>query len=262
MNDYHVHTALCGHAEGSVREYVAAAIAAGFKEIGFADHIPLPQIDDSSGRMREEDFPRYLAMIEEARFEFPQITIRLGLEADYIPPYLGYVRDFISSHPFDYVIGSVHYIDDWNFDHPEHIHRCETYGVDALYHDYYALVEAAAGSALFDVIGHFDLPKKFGHRPGGDLSAEIEAILRVMAREGLALDVNTGGWRKPVQDLYPSADILHRACAHDVPIVFGSDAHHPREVGYRFAEAARSVREAGYETCTAFAGRKPIQKPF
>jgi len=142
-----------------------------------------------------------------------------------------------------------------------HIHRCETKGVDALYRDYYELVEVAAGCGLFDFIGHLDLVKKFGHRPAVDLTA-AKVVLRSMAREGLALDVNTGGWRKPARDLYPSADIPHRVRAHDVIIVFGSDAHHPREVGHRLSEAAQRAREAGCEICTAFSERRSIQAPF
>ncbi len=257
-----MHTALCRHGEGDVADYVESALAMGLEEIGFAEHIPMPQIDDPSGRMSISEFPAYLRQIEAARLHYPQITIRLGLEADYIPEHREYIAEFIAGYAFDYVIGSVHFVGDWNFDHPACIDRYDTYGVDALYRDYYGLLREAAGSGLFDIIGHFDLPKKFGHRPVGDLSPDIETTLEVIRARGLALDVNTAGLRKPVRELYPSETILGRAAALGIRITLGSDAHHPGEVGFAFAEVCRRLRLLGFTEALRFERRLARATPL
>jgi len=81
--DYHLHTPLCHHAEGSPVEYARAAVALGLDEIGFSDHNPMrTQFDD--WRMAIGDLPRYLEIVQEARELCPALTIRLGLECDFI----------------------------------------------------------------------------------------------------------------------------------------------------------------------------------
>jgi len=260
--DYHIHTALCRHGEGEVAEYVESALAMGLQEIGFSEHIPMPQIYDPTGRMHISEFPYYVKQIESARVKYPQICIRLGLEADYFPEHHDYIAEFIAGYAFDYVIGSVHFLGDWNFDHPDYISRYEEYGVDAVYRDYYALIRQTAASALFDSIGHFDLPKKFGHRPSCDLSDEVETTLQAIRDHGLALDVNTAGLRKPVGELYPSEEILNRAAEMGIPVMLGSDAHHPREVGWAFAATCCRLQELGFTSTVQLEQRRKKAVPL
>lgn len=256
LNDYHVHSHLCRHGEGKISEYVAAAVIQGMTEIGFAEHIPLPQIDDPDGRMHWSDFPLYYKEIEAAQKAFPEITIRIGLEADFFPEYVDYLSRFIADYPFDYIIGSIHFLGDWNFDHPKYVGRYHDYGIDSVYRDYYYLLRQAAGCGLFDIIGHFDLPKKYGYLPTIDLTDEIEMSLLEIHNNGLALDVNTSGLRKPSGEIYPSASILRRAKELDIPIVLGSDAHNPQEVGWHFQEVIALLREIGYTKIHSFEKRQ------
>ena len=79
LADYHVHTPLCHHASGWPVEYARRAVELGLGELGFADHSPMPAHFDD-WRMLREDLPRYLDEVEKARAQFPQLTIRLGLE--------------------------------------------------------------------------------------------------------------------------------------------------------------------------------------
>ncbi len=258
MNDYHLHSYLCKHGEGRIRDYVEAALAKGLREIGFAEHMPVPGLYDPDGRMTIEEFPVYLHDVAEAQRSYPDIKIRLGIEAEYMPSRLDFIRDFLAQHPFDFVIGSVHFLDDWDFTNPAHAHRFPDYGVDETFRAYYRLLAKAAASGLYDVIGHFDIPKKFGHVPAQDLSEEIERALQIIKKENLALDVNTSGLRKPVREIHPSPAILRRAFALGIPIVIGSDAHHPKEVAHHFAETCTVIREIGYQQACTFAQRKRL----
>lgn len=243
-------------------DYVRAAIERDLKEIGFAEHIPLPQIRDITGRMDLSEFPTYCREIEAAQKEFPQIQIRFGLEADYISQHLDYIAGFIQAYPFDYIIGSVHYLGIWNFDHPDYVGQYEAYGVDHVYRDYYKLLQQAASCGLFDIIGHFDLPKKFGHVAVDDCSDAIDATLKMIKQKDLTLDVNTSGLRKPVGDIYPSEDILRRAFVLGIPISLGSDAHRPQEVGYHFNQTVALLQNIGYREYVSFEKRKRYKTSF
>ena len=88
--------------------------------------------------------------------------------------------------------------------------------------------------------------KKFGHRPSVTLEQEIEATARRFREEGVSVEVNTSGLRKPVGEIYPSAILLEAYYTQGVPIVFGSDAHAPKEVGQDFDQALLFARQTGY----------------
>ena len=252
--DSHVHTPLCQHATGSPLEYAQAAVKAGLAGITFTDHIPMPAWFDAPWRMRRDQLGEYVDSVLEAREAVAgQLEVRLGLEADHHPGTERWVAELLDAYPWDYVIGSVHYLGAWGFDNPEYVEEYDRRDLTHLYRDYYALMDGAARSGLFDAIGHLDLPKKFGHRdPDG---AAALAALDVIAARGLALDFNTAGWRKLVNEAYPAPDLVRAAALRGIPFVLGSDAHRPEEVGFRFPEALRELRETGARAVT-FKGRQ------
>lgn len=253
---------MCRHGEGHIYEYVETAIERGIDEVGFAEHMPIPGLHDPDGRMSIEEFPIYLREIEDAKSQYSEISIRLGIEADFIPQYMEFVDKFLSEYPFDFVIGSVHFIDDWDFSHPDFIEKYHTFGIDETYKSYYKLLAEAASSGLFDVIGHFDQPKKFGHQPTTDLTQYVENALTIIREKDLALDVNTAGIRKPVGEIYPSEDILRRANKLGIPVILGSDAHRPQDVGSHFSEARALLLATGYEQQCAFRNRTRMLFPI
>src|SRR5437588_11882471 len=110
LADYHMHTTLCGHATGTVDEYVRRALELGLDEIGFSEHLYLyhlpPEERDPELAMREDEMPVYIRMVEEARERYPDIDIRLGLEADYIPGHEERLSRILSQFDWDYVYGS------------------------------------------------------------------------------------------------------------------------------------------------------------
>lgn len=249
LYDSHLHTPLCGHATGHPREYAQAALDAGLAGLCFTDHTPMPAWYDAPWRMRLEQLQEYVDDVRAVQDEFKgKLEVRLGLEADYHPGTEGYVEQVLALHDWDYVIGSVHYLGAWGFDNPEFEEEYERRNLHELYRDYYALVEAAARTRLFDSLGHLDLPKKFGHRdPDG--YAALHA-LDVVADLRVSLDFNTAGWRKPVAEAYPAPDLTRAAAERGIPFVLGSDAHHPGEVGHRFTDALKQIHDVGGRVVT------------
>jgi len=260
--DYHTHTPLCRHAEGHPREYAAAAVAAGLPELGLSDHSPMRQYFDD-WRMTWEEFPRYLEMVEEARAEFPQLPIRLGLEVDYLEGGETWTEELSTKADFDYLIGSVHYIaPGWDVDNPKHISRFTEGSVEEIWALYFKLYEKAIRSRAFDFMAHPDLPKKFGHRPAGDLRHYYEPVIQALVDTGTAYEINTAGLRKDVREIYPAREFVEMAYAAGVPLLINSDAHHPSEVGAGFAQAVKLALEAGYRDTVLFEKRRRKLAPL
>ncbi len=260
--DSHVHTPLCKHAVGTPEAYLEAARARGLAGVVFTDHSPMPPWFDPDTRMEAGALSFYLATLERLREQNPDLYVGIGLEADYHPGTERFVARLLREYPFDYVIGSVHYIGAWGFDNPDYAEEFAWREVRSIYRDYFDLVRGAAESGLFHAIGHLDLPKKFGHVPAEGYLDLAEEALKAIAAAGLALDVNSAGWRKPIGELYPSPAILVRARELGIPVVLGSDAHAPDEVGHRFEEARSLLKEAGYTEALVFKGGKPEPYPL
>lgn len=254
--DYHMHTPLCKHAVGEPEAYARRAIERGIEEIGFSDHCPMPESYDPDWRMARSEYPAYAEMVRRCQKAFPQLSIKFGLEADYHPGTEAYVREVIAAYPFDYVIGSVHYLGEWGFDNPDLAYRFEGKDLHEVYRQYYELIVKLAETGMYDIVGHPDVIKKFGHRPSRDYEALERRALQAVAAAGMALDVNTSGLRRPAKEIYPSLRILKSAREMGIDITFGSDAHDPKLVGESFAEALIHVKAAGYTQFRRYSGRK------
>jgi histidinol-phosphatase (PHP family) len=121
---------------------------------------------------------------------------------------------------------------------------------------YFERLTMAAETGFFEIIGHADLPKKFGHRPTRDCTPLYEKFLSAAKKHNCAIELNTAGLRKDCNEIYPSREILQLAYQKGVPITFGSDAHAPEEVGMNFAEAIQLARNVGYSQCWRLANRR------
>jgi len=264
--DYHMHTPRCNHATGSVREYADAAIQCGLKEIGMSDHSPMPGGFDKAWRMDRSELSSYLNEIEQTRDALSdQLTLRIGLEADFHPGTEDYVQSMIAAYNWDYVIGSVHYIDDWGFDNPDCIDVWEKWNIEDAYCAYFELVTRSAQSGLFDIIGHPDLIKKFGHRADSNNSkvkAAEETMLQAVLKSGAALEISSAGLRKPVQEIYPHKRIVQRAAELGIPFSFGSDAHSPGEVGHGMDRCMNMLDSFGVKEIASFRQRTMTMLPL
>lgn len=258
--DYHMHTTLCGHATGSLQEYVEQAIKIGLKEIGFSDHAPMVHERLQGVTMDMRQLPLYHKLIDEVKKKYEnQISIKYALEADYIPGFEDKTKAITESYPYDYIIGSVHYVNGWAVDDPATIERWKSQDVNQIWRDYFKLLRQSAQSGLFNIIGHSDLPKKFGYLPTVDMTAEVTATALVFKQCGVAVEINTSGLRKPIKEMYPSPSYLKIYQEAGVPLTFGSDAHTPYDVGKNFKEAVDLAKFAGYSEYLIF-NKRQIEK--
>ena len=119
LADYHTHTPLCRHAEGQPWQYVDAALAAGLAEYGVADHAPQTPEPFDDWRMLMEELPSYLDWIAAARDHAAgRLPVRAGLECDWLAEGQPWIERLAGMADWDYLIGSVHYLDGWDFDNP------------------------------------------------------------------------------------------------------------------------------------------------
>jgi histidinol-phosphatase (PHP family) len=267
QTDYHVHTARCGHAGGAARDYVLAAVARGLSEIAFTDHVPLyflPGEDPDPGiAMTRAELPGYVAEVRALREEFAgRIDVLLGLEADYAEGHEAALEEILRAHEWDVVLGSVHWVSGAWIDAPGAGRRHEVEGSAALWREYYRLLAKASASGLFDVVTHFDLPKKFGHRMPPEVAGAERAAVDATRRAGVAIEVSSAGLRKPVGEEYPSPRLLGSLVAAGVPIVLSSDAHAPAEVAWGRAEIVRAARAAGAKEHLSFRKRERFFHPL
>jgi histidinol-phosphatase (PHP family) len=255
--DYHMHTPLCRHAVGEPVDYARRAVEIGLTEIGFSDHSPMRKDNFDNWRMNFSQLDEYVEKVRKAQKDFPQLIIRLALEVDYFPNGEDWIRELAALHPWDYFTGSVHYVSDsWAIDDPQKLSEWKNRDAFEVWQIYFERLALAAESKLFEIIGHADLPKKFGSRPAQDCAPLYEKLLNAAKKSGCAIELNTAGLRKDCKEIYPSGEILRLAFQKDVPITFGSDAHAPGEVGMNFAEAIQLAREVGYQESCRFAQRK------
>ncbi len=262
LPDYHMHTVLCNHAVGETSDYRKAAGDLGIPEICFVDHAPNPDGYDPLHRMKLSDFGRYRELIE-TQMDQGSPRVLLGVEADYYEKCEPFLEKWLASHDLDFVLGSVHYIDNWGFDNPDAMQVWNSVDIVDTWRAYFRLLERLVETELFDAVGHLDLPKKFGHRPNEEaLKKMVCPLLDKMAKTKMGMELNTSGLRKPVGEIYPSPLIVSLAFERNIPICFGSDAHSPEDVGKDFGKALALARRAGYREYFRIKKRKKTLLPL
>lgn len=262
--DYHVHLEQGGFTLSWVEEFLTTARSRGVDEICFTEHSyrfhqAHGLLDNDWARAQEEaDLDEYVRVVQEARAAgYP---VKLGIEMDYVPGKEAEIGDFLARYPFDLVLGSVHWLEDWGIDIDPAFWRGRD--VTEVYRLYFATLEKAAGSGLFDVLSHPDLVKIFNFRPQEDVGESVEAAVAAAAESGVCLEVSSAGLRKPVGEIYPDFELLILARSHGISITIASDAHHPRHVGQDFPRLVEYARAAGYEESAVFSGRRRVLAPF
>lgn len=247
VGDFHIHTKYCGHARGEMEEYVIRACELGLPKMGFAAHFPADTPHRDKVSLSPGDVEPYVNEAYRLRDAFKgQIDILMGFEADYFEGDEKRIeKECIERWKPDYVMGSIHIIGDWPFDHPDYIDGYAEWRITDLYRTYFGMLEKLAGSGLFHTLAHMDLVKKFGYRPEDDVSDAFCRVLDAVAENDMLIEINTSGLDRPVGEMYPSPDILRAAADRNIGITLGSDSHAPEEVGRHFADALELLRGLG-----------------
>ncbi|TYA11126.1 histidinol-phosphatase HisJ [Paenibacillus faecis] len=269
--DYHTHHARCGHAVGSLEEYVRRGIEIGLSQIGLSDHMPLLHVDPAAYypemAMPMEELPRYVEEAFALKEKYQgQIDVRVGLEGDYIEGWEKQIESIVRAYPWDYVIGSVHFLGEWDVSDFRQVHHWEGQDVFAVYERYYDAVAKAAATGFYDIMGHLDVIKRFGHRPDAARQAETEALerraLEAVRAAGVAMELNASGLSKPVAEMFPSRRVLATAIEMGIPLTVGSDAHDPMKLSEHLDKARALLHELGVRELATFEKRSRKMIPL
>ncbi|WP_028307467.1 histidinol-phosphatase [Desulfitibacter alkalitolerans] len=251
--DYHVHSLGHGdrkHIISELRPFLDKAKTMGLKDIGFADH---------DRYLDNINFKNY----EELSREYSHINIRVGLEFEYFPHLVYEMSRVIQRHNFDYTIGSVHFLGDWNFDHPDHMNQYKKWNVEDFYTKYFQTVLGCIETGLFNIAGHIDLAKVFNYRVEQTKVLKlIEPVLAEIKLQSMAMEINTGGLYKPVNEIYPSMDIIKMAVKRDIPLTISSDAHRFEDVGRNSGMVVEILKELGVKWVAGFNKGHMVEIPL
>ncbi len=269
LTDYHVHMAETGSFTiDYLKQYIEAAKANGIEELGISEHayffyetkniLSNPWVD---GR-RHLHFADYAQFFKDANAA--GLRVKMGIEMDYTPGKEREMEAFIQQHPFDYVIGSVHWIGDWGIDLDIYKDEYEKRDMKEVYTKYFDQIVTLAESKLFDFVGHIDLIKIFGYAPKDQdfIDQEYDRVVQALAASGTCIEISTAGLRKPVGEMYPTPRLLQKCFDAGVEIVICSDAHMPKHIGFAYDQAIALARSVGYTEIQTFTQRKKIAHPI
>jgi histidinol-phosphatase (PHP family) len=263
LPDYHVHTNFSCDSEASMESMCQAALKLGMREIAITDHADFEPRDVCSGYFRPA---LYWRTIERCRAIFEgQLTIRAGVECGESHVYRRQVGDLLSAHDYDFVLGSIHWVDSRPTFDAEFFKGLTLEEGVALYFDELARL---AEEGEYDVLAHVDIVRRAAYRRFGhqrlDLApheARIRRVLRIVAERGKGIEINTGYVRKGMGDPGPSVEMLRWFREEGGRIVtLGSDGHKPRQVGSAFDQGVRALRQSGFDRPTTFERRQIVRR--
>jgi histidinol-phosphatase (PHP family) len=256
LTDYHLHlrtderenTAERFFTSANAERYREVARERGITELGVAEHIyrftaamdiwqhpfwrqyARDDLDDYCGFVREET------------------DLRLGIEMDFIPGREDRIATILEARDWDFVVGSVHFLRDHSLDTEDYSVWGAGESAEKIWRRYFETVAESARSGLYDVIAHPDLVKVWGRsapRPDGDLRRYYEPAVEAFADVGVAVELSTAGWRKPVAEQYPAVPFLEMLVDAGCPLALSSDAHEPDLVGFEYERAVELLGSIG-----------------
>jgi histidinol-phosphatase (PHP family) len=284
MLDYHLH--LWPHSEREtpltieqLKEYCDKAQAAGVEELAVTEHLfrfrqaesmlggfwrderIAPALAESMAEYWEfhatADLDEYVTCAQEAKDA--GLPVVIGLEVDYYEGQMDKVAGLLRDYPFDVLLGSVHWLGAWRFDDidvPVQMAEWSAREVDHCWEGYTTALEELAASGACDVLAHPDLIKVAGYVP--DAPGEWwDRMAEAAAASGMAAELSSAGWRKPVGEQYPAVPLLERFVARGVPLTTASDAHRLEHVADRAGELRDILGSVGVDTLQAYKGRVP-----
>jgi histidinol-phosphatase (PHP family) len=280
MFDYHIHPNYSIDAEGSVAEFCQSALKKGLKEIAFTTHLDTDtttddcyvlvqgeRIDTLEGGWLED----YEATIRSAEDKYKEVGLKvlLGVEVDYIPNVESILPEQFYSTDFDIILGSAHLIDHIAISAGERASEAfRNYTLEELGERYYALLQDAIETRLFDIMAHLDLYRRFGQVFYGDEVRELwkphlDNLVASMRRYNVGFEINTSPLRRGQNQPMPDENIVKALKESGIPFVtVGSDAHTPADVGSGIQQAIDLMKRIGYSYISCFEQRKVIRRPI
>lgn len=258
--------------------YLQRAKELGLKEVGIVDHLyrfrqtrdyfeknMLLNKEETIGnlqaywldRVMTEDMDDFVAAILRAKDKWSRegVELKLGIEADYFVGCEDELKELLSGHPWDYVIGSVHFVDGWGFDNPETQDVFHDVDLKELYGRFFETVESAIRSGLFDFVAHLDNLKAFNFRVADEEfnMSWYKRIADALVETNTATEVNAGlYYRYPVEEMCPGPSFLQVLVDRGVEFTVSSDSHFPDDLGRYTQENAEMLKRLGVKKLVAF----------
>ena len=256
--DHHVHTSFSPDSFEPMEEYILKAKELGLSTLMFTDHVDYGSPDSIFDT--NPDYYAYQKKLKELESEY-SIRLLMGVELGYIPRTRDRNDALLNAHQFDFVILSIHYLDDLDFSNGDFFINKTPY--EAYQRYYEAALDTVTNYANFDVFGHLDFIVRYGDREVykyDDYKEIIDKILKTLISKNKGLDLNTSGYRYDLNDFHPAKEILRRYKELGGEIItLGSDAHKKEDIQANFKEAIETLKSLGYTHVTHFEKRKPYQ---
>jgi len=256
MRDVHVHF-LHGYCGGYTQEFfkgfITAAQRVGLDEIYLLEHThhfrefesiyaPIIAYNDYQhdwiSRNMDGSIEDYLTFIDTVKENTYPIKVKFGLEVCYIPETADKLADILAEYDFDFLTGSVHWIDGWGFDHPKQKEIWRSMDVNKVYRRYYDIMCDLCESGLFTGLAHPDSIKCFGCTPAYDVTDSYHKLALLLCKYGMYAE-NSGGLRlnyDPKLELGMNRQLLDVFRQNGVTIYTASDAHKQIDTGANIRE--------------------------
>ena len=257
MFDYHMHTIVSFDGRERGWQMAQAAKGKGLKEICFTDHLDY----DPLGKMGVLAFDTDVYNAEYDNLEVPGLKICRGMEFGMTVDNREQFKKDLQRRPFDFVLGSIHFVDDLDVYFEEYWHDKTVFEAERRYLE--ATLDCVRLHEDFDVLAHLTyIAKTTAHHaprpvPYADHRELIDEILKTVAAKGKGLEINTSGVDR-CGGFLPTEDYFRRFKELGGEIVtIGSDAHSAERVGQYSTEACAILKDIFGYVCT-FEDRKPI----
>jgi histidinol-phosphatase (PHP family) len=273
LTDYHVHlrtderenTAERFFTAATAERYRETATERGIAELGVAEHtyrfsaaLEIWQ-HPFWRRYAHDDLDAYCGFVRE------ETDLRLGIEMDFVPGREDRIGAQLDGRDWDYVVGSIHFLRDHSLDTDDYSVWGAGESADRVWQRYFETVAASALSGLYDIIGHPDLVKVWGSEapvPDRDPRYFYEPAVEAFAEAGVAVEVSTAGWRKPVGEQYPSVPFLEMLIDAGCPLALSSDAHTPDQLGFEYEHVVDLLQSLGVKEIAVFDRRARRLEPL
>ena len=264
INDFHLHTSFSGDCHITPSVQIEKAISLGMDRICITDHHDYDVVSDCDFTL---DIPAYFPAMENLRTCYEgRIQLEIGVELGLQNHISDYLQTVSKQYPFDFIIGSNHFIDGLDPYFPLFYDgRSEREAYERFFQVSFMRVQALD---CFDVLGHLDYVVRYGPNKNQeyvvtDYLEYIDPILKTLIEKGKGLECNTGGFRCGLGHPNPCEGILrrYRQLGGEI-LTIGSDAHQPEHVGIRFNHAADLLKDCGFRYYTVFHQRTPLFLPL
>ena len=246
--NYHTHSEYCGHAEGTLKNYIETAISLKLTDLGFAEHAPFPG-NPFGMRMDFNTLPDYINELKMHKKTYAgQINLHIGLEIEYLDAYASYYPLLLSEYGIEYLIMGQHF-----FIGPDK--KCYNLYDNSFPSEYLVIhsqnMIKGMDTGFFKYIAHPDL--MFIRDYGMDVGCKnaISALVAGAANGHHILELNANGFRRGKQTYsegirypYPVDEFWKEVAKTDIPVIIGSDSHSPSIIRDEYTDYAKKYATA------------------